>query len=229
MSISRFGDCSSGDGAAVAHGVVLATKDAIHERRTDHALWLLNHLHVPLTLREMEDSPYDVIDVMVSPTSSNGGSSAASTGTGTSTSAGGTASGAGVSGARSSHSLSYSHHRNSPHRPERQQQHHHHNQQQQQPQFNFSSQDMALLTASLDRKYKFTEDTVFWTINNEYNVVFVIDMSQSMYSIDPSTNDVLIQTALDTLEKCLAGMIQPFHVQSMLGLPDYVVSKNESG
>ncbi|KAJ2435334.1 hypothetical protein IWW41_000941 [Coemansia sp. RSA 2522] len=85
------------------------------------------------------------------------------------------------------------------------------------------TRDIVQMAESLDRKYRLTEDTVFWTMNDGYNVVFIVDMSQSMYSLDPNTNDIHIQTALETLEKCLMGMIQPFTVQSALGLPDYPV------
>ncbi|KAJ2059640.1 hypothetical protein GGI17_004286 [Coemansia sp. S146] len=207
MNTSRFGE-GSGPRVTTAQGVVLMKKDRMFERRTDQALWLLNHLHVPLTLRDLEDPPYDVLDIMTnSGTSSShsGGVAAAAT---TAASSGG--------GARNPHSLSQSHHRSSPHRLDRQ--HHHH-----QPPSSMSSYDMMSLNESLDRKYTFTEDTVFWTMDQEYNVVFVIDMSQSMYAIDPSTNNVHIQTALDTLEKCLAGMIQPFTVQSTLGMPGCLV------
>ncbi|KAJ2105957.1 hypothetical protein IW146_007999 [Coemansia sp. RSA 922] len=202
MHTSRFGE-GSGPRVTTAQGVVLMKKDRLLERRADQALWLLNHLHVPLTLRDLEDSPYDVLDIMTNSGTSvshNGGVAATTT-----ASSGG--------GARNPHSLSQSHHRSSPHRLDRQHQHHH------QPPPIMPSYDMMSLNESLDRKYQFTEDTVFWTMDQEYNVVFVIDMSQSMYSIDPSSNNVHIHTALDTLEKCLAGMIQPFIVQSTLGMP----------
>ncbi|KAJ2508867.1 hypothetical protein GGI11_005985, partial [Coemansia sp. RSA 2049] len=81
--------------------------------------------------------------------------------------------------------------------------------------------DISLLEESLDRRYTFTEDTVFWKLDNEYNVFFIIDISQSMYSLDPNTNNTYIHTALETLEKCLMGMVQPFSVRSITGLPDY--------
>ncbi|KAJ2731887.1 hypothetical protein IW152_004228 [Coemansia sp. BCRC 34962] len=204
MNASRIGE-GSGPSIMAAQGVVLMKKDNTFERRADQALWLLNHLHVPLTLRDLEDSPYDVLDIMTSPSSSGSHS-----GGGAANSSGG--------GVRNPYALGQPHHRNSPHRLDRQ--HHHHYQP---PLPSISSYDMMSLSESLDRKYKFTEDTVFWTMDQEYNVVFVIDMSQSMYSIDPSTNNVHIHTALDTLEKCLAGMIQPFTVQSTLGMPGCLV------
>ncbi|KAJ2745233.1 hypothetical protein GGI20_002334 [Coemansia sp. BCRC 34301] len=194
MNTSRFSE-GGGLGAsdvAVAQGVVLLKPCDVHERRTDQALWLLNRMNVPLTLRDLGDQPYTILDIMTTPSTNSSYS--------------------GGAGARNQYSLGHSYPRGSPLRTDRQ---HHH-----QPPSSVSS-DMMLLTESLDRKYKFTEDTVFWTIDYQYNVVFVIDMSQSMYSIDPNTNDVHIQTALDTLEKCLAGMIQPFTVHSTLGMPDY--------
>ncbi|KAJ2414299.1 hypothetical protein GGI10_002474 [Coemansia sp. RSA 2530] len=206
MNTGRFGE-GSGPGIAAAQGVVLLKKDDTFERRADQALWLLNHLHVPLTLGDLEDSPYHVLDIMTSPS------------TGGSHSSGGVVNSSG-GGARNPYALSQSHHRNSQHRLDRQHQHHHY----QPPPPSMSSYDMMSLSESLDRKYKFTEDTVFWTMDQEYNVVFVIDMSQSMYSIDPGTNNVHIHTALDTLEKCLAGMIQPFTVQSTLGMPGFPVN-----
>ncbi|KAJ2436084.1 hypothetical protein GGF42_008956, partial [Coemansia sp. RSA 2424] len=204
MNTSRFGEGGGPGtaGAAVAQGVVLVKSGELHERRADQALWLLNRMNVPLTLRDFGDMPYVVLDIMTAPAanSSHNGSTVASA----------AASGSGM---RSQYSLGHSHHRGSPLRMDRQ----HH----QPPPSNVSSNDMMLLTESLDRKYKFTEDTVFWTIDHTYNVVFVIDMSQSMYSVDPNTNNVHIQTALDTLEKCLGGMIQPFTVHCALGMPDY--------
>ncbi|KAJ2302246.1 hypothetical protein IWW54_006094, partial [Coemansia sp. RSA 2705] len=185
---------SSTDEAAAVQSVVLMTKDATHERRADHVLWLLNNLHVPLSLAEMENPFYEIIDVM--PSSHHGSNGAITSNNG------------------SRHQSGQSHHmRGLPHRPEH-------------PPgsaMDLPTHDVAQLAESLDRKYKFTEDTVFWNIYNEYNVVFVIDMSQSMYSLDPNTSNIHIQTALETLEKCLMGMIQPFTVQSTLGLPDYVV------
>ncbi|KAJ1753753.1 GTPase of the mitochondrial inner membrane that associates with the large ribosomal subunit [Coemansia sp. RSA 1821] len=183
---------SSADEAVVVQSAVLLTKDATHERRADHALWLLNNLHVPLSLSEMDNQFYEIIDVM--PISHHANSLSAANGT---------------SRHHSTPAL-HSHGRGLPHRAE------------------YSAgirtdSDISQLEESLDRKYKFTEDTVFWTIYTEYNVVFIIDMSQSMYSLDPNTNNIHIQTALETLEKCLMGMIQPFTVHSTLGLPNYVI------
>ncbi|KAI7834901.1 hypothetical protein BX661DRAFT_168093 [Kickxella alabastrina] len=199
MSTSRVNESSSNDGSVVAQGVIVVTKEVIHERRVDHALWLLNHLHVPLTLSDMEGSLYDIIDVVANIGGPNGPG------------AGGANNGGGSS--RHLHSLSSSHHRNSSHRIDRQSS----------SIFSPSLNDMSALAENLDRKYKLTESTLFWTINHEYNVVFVIDISQSMYSLDPNTNETYIHTALETLEKCLMGMVQPFTVRSTLGLPDYLV------
>ncbi|KAJ2852756.1 hypothetical protein IWW36_000113 [Coemansia brasiliensis] len=183
---------SSADEAVVVQSAILLTKDATHERRADHALWLLNNLHVPLSLSEMDNQFYEIIDVM--PLSHHANHLSAANGT---------------SRHHSTPAL-HSYGRGLPHRAD------------------YSTgmridSDISQLEESLDRKYKFTEDTVFWTIYTEYNVVFVIDMSQSMYSLDPNTNNIHIQTALETLEKCLMGMIQPFTVCSTLGLPNYVI------
>ncbi|KAJ2240920.1 hypothetical protein GGH97_004482, partial [Coemansia sp. RSA 475] len=183
------------DDAAAVQSMVLLTKDATHERRADHVLWLLNNLHVPLTLAEMENPFYEIVDIM--PCSTHAGGATAANGT-------------------SRHQSGQAHHslmRGLPHRPEH-------------PpgtMMDLPTRDIVQMAESLDRKYRLTEDTVFWTMNDGYNVVFIVDMSQSMYSLDPNTNDIHIQTALETLEKCLMGMIQPFTVQSALGLPDYPV------
>ncbi|KAI8320376.1 hypothetical protein GQ54DRAFT_326270 [Martensiomyces pterosporus] len=197
MSAAKPPENSAGDGAAIAQGVVVVTKDAIYERRVDQALWFLNNLQTPLTLKELENPQYEVVDIISSIGSSSNGASGA----------------AGMAGgnSRHQHPHSHSHHWSSPHRLDRQQG------------SLFSVQDMSLLTESLDRKYKFTEDTVFWTISREYNVVFVLDISQSMYSLDPNTNSSHVEVALETIEKCVMGMAQPFTVRSTLGLPDYEV------
>ncbi|KAJ2721919.1 hypothetical protein GGI07_003660 [Coemansia sp. Benny D115] len=211
MSSSRLAESSSSDNAVVAQGVFLATKEVSHERRSDHGLWLLNHLHVPLTFHELVNSHYDIVDIVAN----------------TSAHSGGGGSGAGGS-SRHTHSLVNSHHRNSPHRTDKQQQqhYHHHQQQHQSMLFSPSVYDTSLLTENLDRKFKFTEETTFWTVHQLYNIIFVIDMSQSMYSLDPNTNEAHIHTALETLEKCLAGMVQKFVVRSTLGLPDYDIAPN---
>ncbi|KAJ2120719.1 hypothetical protein IW147_004858 [Coemansia sp. RSA 720] len=143
----------------------------------------------------MENPFYEIVDIMPCSTHASGATAANGT---------------------SRHQSGQAHHslmRGLPHRPEH-------------PpgtMVDLPTRDIVQMAESLDRKYRLTEDTVFWTMNDGYNVVFIIDMSQSMYSLDPNTNDIHIQTALETLEKCLMGMIQPFTVQSALGLPDYPV------
>ncbi|KAJ1930711.1 hypothetical protein EC988_010025, partial [Linderina pennispora] len=82
---------------------------------------------------------------------------------------------------------------------------------------------IALLNNSLDRKFRFTDETIFWILNHQYNVVFVLDISQSMYSLDPNTNNAHVEVGLETIEKSVMGMVQPFVVRSSLGLPDYTL------
>ncbi|KAJ2092392.1 hypothetical protein IW138_001154 [Coemansia sp. RSA 986] len=213
MSGSRQTDNSHGEGSTsgisaavpvpvnVARGVVMATKDEAHERNADHALWLLNSLYVPLAFKDMDNPYYHIIDVISDSTSSRPGGAAGN-------------SSLGSTGSRHPFSHTQQQSRSMPHRSEKQSS---------RSMLNTPVDDISLLEESLDRKYKFTEDTVFWTLDNEYNVFFIIDISQSMYSLDPNTNETYIDTALETLEKCLMGMIQPFSVRSSTGLPDYTV------
>ncbi|PIA19230.1 hypothetical protein COEREDRAFT_84537 [Coemansia reversa NRRL 1564] len=203
MSAAKQPEGDSVDNATTAQCVVITSKDATHERSADHILWLLNNLHVPLTLAEMENPLYDIIEIMThsdANSHSSVGVAAASCATG--------AAGVGhqdtsTQDYRRSLTCDTKHQEStSP---------------------DFPARGIAQLAESLDHKYKLTEDTVFWRLNSEYNVVFVLDISQSMYSLDPNTNNLHIQTALETLEKCLMGMVQPFTVKSMPGLPPHEV------
>ncbi|KAJ2609463.1 hypothetical protein EV177_004450 [Coemansia sp. RSA 1804] len=177
----------------------MATKEEVHERNADHALWLLNNLHVPLAFKDMDNPYYHIIDVVAdsAPNGSIGGAGSNS-----------------LSSAEARNSFPYSQKqsRGASHRLEKKSNH---------SMLNTPVDDISLLEESLDRRYTFTEDTVFWKLDNEYNVFFIIDISQSMYSLDPNTNNTYIHTALETLEKCLMGMVQPFSVRSITGLPDY--------
>ncbi|KAJ1734001.1 hypothetical protein LPJ61_001292 [Coemansia biformis] len=153
----------------------------------------------------METPLYEVIDVV--PAAIAGSHSAL----------GGTVAGSKASSAagstRNLASLAHGYARSAPHWQDRQAD----------AQTSLQTHGIAQMAANLDRRYMLTEDTVLWTISSEYNVVFIIDISQSMYSLDPSTNNPHVQTALETLEKCLMGMVQPFTVQSALGLSAYEI------
>lgn len=193
------GSSSPTDNATVSQGVVVLSRDVAYERRADYAFWLLNHLNVPFTLRDMDSSQYEVIDII-----SNSSNSSSTT----------------IGGANSSvRNTPSSIHTNTRSFIQQQQQHSNSENQKEQ-----NASNLSLVMANMERKFKFTEDTLFWTINQKYSVVFVLDISQSMYSLDPSTNRANFQIALDTLEKCLMGMVQPFTITSGLGLPDWTVS-----
>ncbi|KAJ2159594.1 hypothetical protein GGF46_002918 [Coemansia sp. RSA 552] len=183
----------AGADATIVQSALLMPRDATYERRADHVLWLLNNLHVPLTLAEMENSHYELFDVV--PSTRKGHSRKGSAVTGGSRNLV-TPTHPSVRGTRQQADLAVD---------------------------GSTTHGTVRLADDPQRKYKFTEDTTFWTANGEYNVVFVIDMSQSMYALDPNTNNVHIQTALETLEKCLMGMVQPFVVHSALGFPEEVI------
>ncbi|KAJ2616149.1 hypothetical protein H4S08_000904 [Coemansia sp. RSA 1365] len=203
MSAVKQPESGSADNVTTAQCVMITSKDATHERSADHILWLLNNLHVPLTLAEMENPLYEIIEIITNSDASSYGSADVAA----------TSSATGAASVGRQDTLTQNHRRSltcdtkhqectSP---------------------DFSAHNITKLAESLDHKYKFTEDTVFWRLNNDYNVVFVLDISQSMYSLDPNTNNLHIQTALETLEKCLMGMVQPFTVKSMPGLPPHEV------
>ncbi|KAJ2383455.1 hypothetical protein GGI05_005310, partial [Coemansia sp. RSA 2603] len=179
----------------VAQGVLLQN-DPLYLRRCDQALWLLNHLHVPLRLQDF-DKTFEVLDII--PETSRAGSNSNGTG-GLS---------ANSNSSRHLHSLASSNSRGMGHRLDKQNS----------GLLSGPEVDINVFTETLDRKFKFTEDTTFWNIAPENNVVFVIDISQSMYSLDPNTNEAHIQTALETMEKCLVGIVQPIELPSSLGLP----------
>ncbi|OMJ13420.1 hypothetical protein AYI69_g9013, partial [Smittium culicis] len=62
----------------------------------------------------------------------------------------------------------------------------------------------------------FTEDTYFYFIEEKYKYVFVIDVSDSMFSLDIETGKPLIDIAIETLEKTLNALIQSFTLNSSL-------------
>ncbi|KAJ1845754.1 hypothetical protein LPJ73_004746, partial [Coemansia sp. RSA 2703] len=164
----------------VAQGVLLQN-DPLYLRRCDQALWLLNHLHVPLRLQDF-DKTFEVLDII--PETSRAGSNSNGTG-GLS---------ANSNSSRHLHSLASSNSRGMGHRLDKQNS----------GLLSGPEVDINVFTETLDRKFKFTEDTTFWNIAPENNVVFVIDISQSMYSLDPNTNEAHIQTALETMENVIA-------------------------
>ncbi|KAJ1860212.1 hypothetical protein LPJ57_006745, partial [Coemansia sp. RSA 486] len=197
MSSTRLAEFSTDNDVTVAQGVVLLRADPANERRTDQALWLLNHLHVPIRLQEI-DELYTVVDIFTS-TNTNGSSGP-----------GGGSLSANSNSSRHLHSLNSPGSRKLTRWKDR----------------DYgglsiaSDYDMQLFTETLDRQFKFTEETTFWSMSEECNVVFVIDISQSMYSMDPNTNEAHIHTALETMEKCIMGIVQPIIIRSTLGLPD---------
>ncbi|KAJ1918433.1 hypothetical protein H4219_002588 [Mycoemilia scoparia] len=87
-----------------------------------------------------------------------------------------------------------------------------------------SLESLPALAEMLDRKYIFTENTTYHILHDQYKVVFVLDASQSMYTLDSDTNKLLIDISLETLEKCLRGMAQSARIRSPPG-PTYTEFK----
>ncbi|KAJ2855045.1 hypothetical protein J3B02_002368, partial [Coemansia erecta] len=205
MSSTRLAEFNSDDDVTVAQGVVLLRADPTNERRTDQALWLLNHLHVPIRLQEI-DPLYTVIDVFTN--TNTGGNNAAGNGPGSSNLGTNSSSMRNLYSQNSLSSRSLACWNGRYYDGEL---------------LSSSQYNMRLFTETLDRQFKFTEDTTFWSLSQDCNVVFVIDISQSMYSLDPNTNEAHIHTALETMEKCIMGIVQPIIIRSTLGLPDILI------
>ncbi|RKP35983.1 hypothetical protein BJ085DRAFT_28580 [Dimargaris cristalligena] len=58
------------------------------------------------------------------------------------------------------------------------------------------------------RKYRFTKKTTFYTVRRKYKVVFLIDGSPSMYTIDTQSGQMLLRQAFLTFKRCLKGLLQ---------------------
>ncbi|KAJ2958463.1 hypothetical protein NQZ79_g5904 [Umbelopsis isabellina] len=66
--------------------------------------------------------------------------------------------------------------------------------------------------------YMLSPHTHILSVAGEYRMVYMLDMSASLATLDPATGAVLISQVLETLENCLEGISRPFSFQTATGV-----------
>lgn len=62
------------------------------------------------------------------------------------------------------------------------------------------------------KMYIITPRTRILTVSKEHSMVFVIDMSSSLATIETSTGKVMIGSAYTVLENIIQGLVKPFSI-----------------
>lgn len=74
-----------------------------------------------------------------------------------------------------------------------------------------------------NKMYIITPRTRILTVSKEHCIVFVIDLSSSLATIETSTGKVMIGSAFTVLENIIQGLVKPFSIYTSETSPPIVV------